>query len=192
MALMEGTRPQLGAAAPDFLLPAPLSGGEISRDNAAKSRGLLVIFMCNHCPYVQCIMDSLTAFGDDYRDKEIGMCAISANDPANYPADAPEKMAALAKAQKFSFPYLFDGTQSTARAYGAQCTPDLFLYGRNVQGGLALAYAGQFDAARPGSPVPAALAGRDLRDAMDRVLSGKDPLPESEQKPSIGCSIKWR
>ncbi len=172
----------LGTPAPDFALPDP-SGARYALGDFADARALVVAFICNHCPYVKLIKPALAAFGREYLGKGLAMVAVSSNDISAYPADAPEKMAEDARAFGYPFPYLFDEDQSVARAYGAVCTPDFFLF----DAGRSLAYRGQFDGARPNNGV--APTGAELRAAADAVLAGR-PAP-AEQKPSIGCNIKW-
>ncbi len=174
----------LGSAAPDFRLPDVVSGKTVSLDDFAGKKGLLVMFICRYCPYVKHVQEGLARLGQDYQGKEIGIVAISANDPAGVPQDAPESLKEMAREQGFVFPFLFDETQETARAYTAVCTPDFFLF----DGGRRLVYRGQMDDSRPGGGVP--VTGQDIRVAMDAVLAGR-PVP-AEQKPSVGCSIKWK
>lgn len=175
---------QLGLPAPTFDLPDPRRGGTVSIDDVEGSAGLLVMFICNHCPYVQHIAPALAGVARDVMDRGVGVVAISANDPVQYPSDAPEAMAAEAERRGWPFPYLFDETQEVARAYGAVCTPDFFLYDADRK----LTYHGQFDASRPGSSIP--VTGADLRAAVDALVAGEPPL--SDQRPSIGCSMKWK
>lgn len=171
---------ELGRPAPDFHLVDPASGSKWKRDDVVKAKGLLVIFMCNHCPFVKHILEGLRSLGQDYGDSDIGLVAINANDAVAYPEDAPEKMPALA----LGFPYLFDETQAAAKSYDATCTPDFFLYNHN----LRLVYRGQFDDARPGNQEP--VTGKDLRQAMDALLHDQPVNPQ--QHPSLGCNIKWK
>ncbi len=173
---------ELGAPAPDFRLP-DTSGQPVALDDFASSAALLVIFMCNHCPYVRHISAGLAQFARDYQPRGLSVVAINSNDPQRYPQDGPEPtMAEIARAG-YSFPYLFDATQRVAHAFGAACTPDFFLYDAQRK----LVYRGQFDASRPGNKV--AVTGADLRAAADAVLAGKPVAPE--QTPSVGCNIKW-
>ena len=183
MAKTPSTMTALGTRAPDFRLPDP-HGTLAARDDFAKAPGLLVMFICNHCPYVKHIRAGLAAFGRDYQAKGLGIVAINSNDVANYPDDSPAKMAEEARAAGYTFPYLFDDSQAVAKAYGAACTPDFFLFDAERR----LVYRGQFDDSRPGSGI--AVTGRDLRAACDTLLVGKTPSPE--QRPSIGCNIKWK
>ena len=179
------TMQELGAKAPAFELPEPATGETVALEDLDTSRGLLVAFICNHCPFVKHIRDELAAFGREYEEKGLAVVAISSNDPEKYPDDAPDAMAEEARRVGYTFPYLFDGTQEVAKAYRAACTPDFFLYDAD----LRLAYRGQFDASRPGNDVP--VTGEDLRMAADAVLEGVRPDPEG-QVPSVGCNIKWR
>lgn len=172
-----------GDHAPDFTLPDPL-GKSFSRDSLLDSSGLLVAFVCNHCPFVVMLADALGQLARDFQGRHIGVVAISANDVANYPQDAPEKMTAFATEHGWDFPYLYDESQEVAKAYGAACTPDFFLFNRDAK----LYYAGQFDEARPNNGVTP--DGRDLRAAADQMLAG-DPEPISP-RPSSGCNIKWK
>ena len=173
----------LGTAAPDFRLP-DTNGKLVARDDFRAAPGLLVMFICNHCPYVKHIRQGLAAFGRDYAAKGLAIVGINSNDVANYPDDSPAKMAEEAKAAGYTFPYLFDDSQAVAKAYAAACTPDFFLYDRDGK----LVYRGQFDESRPGSGI--AVTGKDLRAACDAVLGAK-PV-SAEQRPSIGCNIKWK
>jgi hypothetical protein len=142
------------------------------------------MFICRHCPYVRHVREGLAQLGRDYQDRDVGIVAISANDPEAYPEDAPESLAEEAREAAYTFPYLFDESQDVARAYSAACTPDFFLF----DAGRALAYRGQFDSSRPGSGLP--VTGEDVRGALDALLADQ-PVPE-DQRPSIGCTIKWR
>lgn len=178
MVLTPSTMTGLGTKAPAFSLPGT-DGRTHSLQDFAGKKALLVMFICNHCPYVKHVRGELIRLGRDYPGAVV---AISANDAAGYPDDAPEKIAA--EAADYAFPYLYDETQEVARAYGAACTPDFFLYGPERR----LAYRGQLDDSRPGNGVP--VTGNDLRSALDAVLAGR-PAPAG-QKPSLGCNIKWR
>jgi len=173
----------LGTSAPDFSLP-DTSGTIVSRDDFAEAPALLVMFISNHCPFVQHVADELARLGRDYRDRGVAIVAICSNDVQNYPDDAPAFMARFASQRGFTFPVLQDESQSVAQAYHAACTPDFFLFGSDRR----LAYRGQLDGARPGNGV--ANDGRDLRAALDAVLAG-EPAPEP-QLPSMGCNIKWK
>ena len=183
MAAVHSTMLSLGTLAPDFRLP-DAEGRMVARDDFAAAPALLVMFICNHCPYVQHIRHGLAAFGHDYLPRGMAIVAINANDVAAYPDDRPEKMAEEARRSGYSFPYLYDESQAVAKAYRAACTPDFFLF----DGTRQLAYRGQFDDSRPGSDRP--VTGADLRAAADTILAGG--LPPAEQRPSIGCNIKWK
>jgi peroxiredoxin len=174
----------LGTTAPDFLLPDVISGKTMTRDQVAGDRGLLVMFLCAHCPFVQHVNPELARLGRDTRDRGLGIVAISSNDADAYPDDAPPGLRAQATEHGFTFPYLYDETQNVARAYHAVCTPDYFLFDAEKK----LVYRGQLDGSRPGNGI--AVDGRDLRAAIESVLAGK-PVA-AEQQPSIGCSIKWK
>ena len=172
----------LGSPAPDFDL-LDIDGTRVSRADY-EGRPLLVMFICNHCPYVKHLNRGLVAFGREYLDKNLEIVAINSNDPGAYPDDSPQKMREVAAQLEYPFPYVFDETQEVARAYGAACTPEFFLF----DAGHKLAYHGQFDDSRPQNDKKA--TGHDLRAAADAVLAGREaPLP---QVPSIGCSLKWR
>jgi peroxiredoxin len=183
MALTESTMLELGTTAPDFALRDVVTGKTVRRDDFEGQKGLLVMFICTHCPYVKHIEKGLAQLGSDYAGK-LGIVAISSNDAQNYPDDSPEGLKKQAQRLGFKFPYLYDETQAVARAYQAACTPDIYLFDKD----LKLVYRGQFDGARPGNTVP--VTGEDLRTALDAVLRGEKP--SSEQKASIGCNIKWR
>jgi peroxiredoxin len=174
----------LGTTAPPFALPDTATGRTVSLDSFASSPALLVAFICNHCPFVKHLLDGFVAFAREFEARGLAVVAISSNDAASYPADAPAEMARLATLKGFTFPYLYDESQQVARAYEAICTPDFFLFDRNRR----LVYRGQFDPSRPGNGI--AVSGADLRAACEALLSGKS-LPR-EQTPSVGCSIKWR
>lgn len=174
---------RLGTSAPDFSLPGT-DGKMHSLAEFAGKRALLVMFICNHCPFVKLVADELAKIGREYQAKGAGVVAISANNVATHPEDSPQKMVEEAKRRGYTFPYLYDETQKTALAYHAACTPDFFLY----DAGRKLVYRGQLDGARPGNGV--AVTGNDLRAALDALLAGKSVSPE--QKPSIGCNIKWK
>lgn len=184
MALTASTMLPLGTKAPDFNLPDVLSGSAIALSNYADKRALLVMFICQHCPFVKHIKVELAKISKDYANSNLGIVAISANDVANYPDDAPEKLKAMAKELDLSFPICYDETQETAKAYTAACTPDFFLFDANQQ----LVYRGQLDDSRPSNGKP--VTGKNLRAAIDAVLAGKSI--SSEQQPSVGCNIKWK
>ncbi len=174
----------LGTVAPDFALPDPVTGKSVSLAQYAGAPALLVMFICNHCPYVQHVRDELAALAKDYQAKGVAVVGISSNDVDEYPDDRPELMVEEAAKAKFTFPYLYDESQSVAKAYHAACTPDFFLFNRDRQ----LVYRGQLDGSRPGNDVP--VTGRDLRNALELVLAGKPISPD--QTPSLGCNIKWK
>lgn len=174
----------LGTAAPDFNLPDTVSGKNISFNDVATDKGTLVMFICNHCPYVIHVNDELVRVANEYAEKGIGFVAISSNDVENYPADSPDKMKALAAEVGYPFPYLYDESQDVAKAYDAACTPDFYLF----DGEKKLAYRGRLDDSRPGTDSP--LTGKDLRAALDTVLEGGE-VPAT-QYPSMGCNIKWK
>ncbi|MBI3178088.1 MAG: thioredoxin family protein [Deltaproteobacteria bacterium] len=183
MAVTPSTMLPLGTAAPQFKLPD--TGGKlVSTGDLASAPALLVMFICNHCPYVKHIRHALAGFARDYAGRGLAMVAINANDARAYPDDRPEMMAKEAKELGYVFPYLHDETQEVAKAYRAACTPEFYLFDKARK----LVYRGQFDDSRPGNDKP--ITGKDLRAAVDAVLSGK--TPPSEQKPGIGCNIKWR
>lgn len=184
MAKTESSMLALGTRAPEFTLTDTVSGRTLRFDDIAGEHGTLVMFICNHCPFVKHVLDELVALGKDYSQRGIGMVAISSNDVTGYPQDRPERMQELARAKGFGFPYLYDDTQNTARAYSAACTPDFFVFDAN----RALVYRGQLDDSRPGNGIP--VTGRDLRAAFDALLAGESV--SSNQKPSIGCNIKWK
>ena len=184
MALTPSTMLALGTSAPDFSLPDVVTGKSVTLKNFSGKKGLLVMFICRHCPYVQHIKEGLARLGRDYAGKELGIAAISANDARNYPDDSPPSLKEFAREMGFTFPLCYDESQQTARAYSAACTPDFFLFDAQRK----LAYRGQMDDSRPGSGKP--VTGKDLRAAIDAVLAGR--APASDQKPSIGCNIKWK
>jgi thiol-disulfide isomerase/thioredoxin len=191
MSKMQSSMVELGTVAPAFELVDVVSGKAMGRDDVAAladGRGLLVMFICVHCPHVKHVEAGLAEIGRDYAGK-IAIAAISSNDVVSYPQDSPAEMKAQAERLGFQFPYLFDETQEVARAYEAACTPDFFLFDAEMK----LAYRGQLDDSRPrrgdfGNDIP--VTGRDLRAAMDAVLAGK--RPDTNQRSSIGCNIKWR
>ena len=183
MAETPSTMAQLGTLAPDFRLP-DTNGKLVSLSDFAKAPALLVVFMCNHCPFVKHIRAGLAQFARDYQPRGLAMVGINSNDVASYPDDSPAKMAEEVKAAAYTFPYLYDERQTVAKAYHAACTPDFFLYDRDRR----LVYRGQFDDSRPSNGRP--VTGSDLRAAVDAVLAGR-PV-SAEQRPSIGCNIKWK
>jgi peroxiredoxin len=173
----------LGIAAPDFSLP-DTEGNIVSLTDFEGAPALLVIFTCNHCPFVKHVLDNLVHFVKEYQAKAVAVVGINSNDVDRFPEDNPEMMAEVVEVSGFTFPYLYDETQEVAKAYHAACTPDFFLFDKD----RTLVYRGQMDDSRPGNNVP--VTGVDLRVALDAVLEGKQ-MPE-EQKPSIGCNIKWK
>ena len=183
MVLTPSTMMPLGTKAPPFRLP-DTEGRTISIDDFKTAPVLLVLFICNHCPYVKHIRHELAELGREYQNKGVAVVAINANDASRYPDDSPAKMAAEKKTVGYTFPYLFDDSQEVAKAYHAACTPDIYVFDAERR----LVYRGQFDDSRPGNGKP--VTGGDLRRALDLVLVGK-PLSE-EQIPSIGCNIKWK
>ena len=184
MAAEKSTMLELGTPAPDFDLFDTVSGNSVRLADLADRRALVVVFLCNHCPYVVHIQQGLVDFRNDYAGSEVSIVGISANDAETYPDDAPDRLGAVARERGYGFPVLYDETQEVAKAYTAACTPDLFLFGPN----RTLVYRGRFDGSRPGSGVP--VTGEDLRAAVDAVLS--DRPVSGIQYPSMGCSIKWR
>lgn len=184
MALTESMMLPLGTKAPNFELPDTLSGNTIKFDNVAGENGTVVMFICNHCPYVIHVNRQIVDLANDYKDKGIGFVAISSNDVENYPQDAPEIMKVVGNALQFPFPYLYDESQEVAKAYDAACTPDFYLF----DGEGKLAYRGRLDENRPsGGKAP---TGEELRAAIDAVLKGS--AVSEKQYPSAGCNIKWR
>ena len=173
----------LGTAAPDFSLPN-LDGRLLSLGDVAGEKGTVVMFICNHCPFVKHVADQLAVLGRDYLPRGIGVVAISSNDVSTHPADSPEQMVHEAEERGYLFSYLYDETQEVAQAYHAACTPDFYLF----DAGRALVYRGQLDPSRPGSDVP--VTGSDLRAAIEALLAGQPPV--AEQIPSLGCNIKWK
>jgi len=174
----------IGSPAPDFKLPDVVTGKEVSLADFKSEKALLVVIICRHCPFVQHVKTELARLGKDYAGKGLAIVAISANDPAGYPEDAPEKLKEMAEVAGFVFPLLFDGTQAVSKAYSAVATPDFFLFDQDRK----LVYRGQFDDSRPGSKIP--VTGKDVRAAIDSVLEGR-PV-SADQKPAVGCSIKWK
>lgn len=183
MARTPSTMLPLGTAAPDFKL-MNVDGREVALADFAGKPALLVMFMCNHCPFVVHVADELARLGSEYMGRGVAVVGINSNDTATHPADSPERMVAEAEERGYAFPYLFDETQEVAKAYRAACTPDFFLFDQDRK----LVYRGQLDDSRPGSGVP--VTGRDLRAALDAVLAGAAPV--SEQRASLGCNIKWK
>ncbi|MFT5125347.1 MAG: peroxiredoxin [Kiritimatiellia bacterium] len=175
---------ELGTKAPDFQLIDVISGNRVTLGDFGGRKGLLTMFICAHCPFVKHIDEALAALGTDYIPQGLGIVAISSNDVEHYPDDAPEKLIEQANKNGFTFPYLFDEHQQMAKAYSAACTPDFFLFDAD----FSLVYRGQLDDSRPQSDIP--VTGADLRAAIDALLVGE--APNEEQKPSLGCNIKWK
>jgi len=175
---------ELGTPAPEFSLPDVTTGRDVGLADFVRSRAVLVMFISRHCPYVQHVKGELARLGKDYTGRPLGIVAIASNDVALYPDDAPERLRELAAELGLDYPVLFDQTQAVAKSYVAACTPDFFLFDTN----LRLVYRGQFDRSRPGNGIP--VTGEDLRAAIDTALAGKPPL--QDQRPSIGCNIKWK
>lgn len=174
----------LGTAAPEFQLPDVVSNQTISLPTFADSKALLIMFICQHCPFVKHVQEELAKIGQDYQEKPLGIVAISANDVANYPQDSPEMLKQMAQELNFNFPVCYDESQEVSKSYTAACTPDFFLF----DSGHKLVYRGQLDDSRPSTNVP--VTGQDLRQAIDAVL--QDQAIALVQKPSIGCNIKWK
>ena len=179
----QSTMLTLGTLAPEFRLPTP-DGKMVSSADFAGAPALLVVFMCNHCPYVKHVQSKFTELAKEYRARGAAIVGINSNDVENYPDDRPEKMAEEIRNAGYTFPYLYDETQAVAQAYHAACTPDFFLFDRNRR----LVYRGQFDDSRPKNGIP--VTGADLMAALDNVLAGR--LVPENQKPSVGCGIKWK
>jgi peroxiredoxin len=181
--LTPSTMLPLGTKAPDFSLPN-VDGKNVSLADAAGAKALLVIFMCNHCPYVKHVAPELARLAREYQAKGVAVVGISSNDVATHPDDSPQLMAQEVKSRGYTFPYLYDATQRVAQAYKAACTPDFYVFDKDQK----LVYRGQLDASRPDSGIP--VTGKDLRAALDAVLAGQSV--SADQKPSIGCNIKWK
>jgi peroxiredoxin len=184
MARTASTMVALGTQAPDFHLPDVTSGQTVSLESFAGKSGLLVMFICRHCPYVKHVQDELARIGRDYQSRNIGIVAISSNDIEEYPEDAPASLKSMAQELGFTFSLCYDESQAIAKAYGASCTPDFFLFDRDRK----LVYRGQLDDSRPKNDLP--VTGRDLRAALDALLAGQ-PISQ-EQRASLGCNIKWK
>jgi thiol-disulfide isomerase/thioredoxin len=174
----------LGTQAPSFKLMDTVSGRLMSLEELKSDRATVILFICNHCPYVRHVQQGLVELAKDYQPKGVAFIAISSNDPESYPEDAPERMKEVAGQMGYPFPYLYDETQDAARMYKAACTPDIFVY----DGDLKLVYRGQLDDSRPKNGIP--VTGKDLRAALENILRG-EPVSQV-QKPSLGCSIKWK
>jgi peroxiredoxin len=184
MAATPSTMIALGTVAPPFTLPDTVSSRMINLTDLKSDRATVIMFICNHCPYVKHVQTQLVKLARDYQPKGIAFVAISSNDAAQYPDDGPGPMRALAQQLGFPFPYLYDESQEVARAYQAACTPDLYIFDQ----ALKLVYRGQLDDSRPSNQIP--VTGQDVRAALDSILAGQ-PV-NSDQKPSIGCNIKWK
>jgi peroxiredoxin len=184
MAATESTMLELGTAAPDFALPDVVSGNTISLASFAGAKGLLVIFLCPHCPYVKHVQFGLAALLKEYAADPLGIVAIGSNDAVQFPDDGPDGLRTQATELGFHFPYCYDESQAVAKAYRAACTPDFFLFDADRK----LVYRGQMDGARPKNDTP--VTGSDLRAALDAVLAGRVVAPV--QRPSLGCNIKWK
>ena len=183
MALTPSTMPALGMQAPDFSLVDTISGKALSLQQLKSQQATVIMFICNHCPYVKHVQAELVRLAGDYLPRGISFIAISSNDAIGYPEDGPQKMKQVAAEHRYPFPYLFDETQAVAKAYQAACTPDFYVFDAQ----LKLVYRGQMDESRPGNG--RAVTGRDLRAALDAILAG---LPvDPQQTPSVGCNIKW-
>jgi peroxiredoxin len=174
----------LGTIAPHFELPDTVSGKTKTISEFTSGKAIVIMFICNHCPYVVHVQEEIIRLANDYLSKGILFIAISSNDINNYPADSPEKMKEMALAKNYPFPYLFDESQDVARSYNASCTPDFYIFDQD----LKCVYRGQLDDSRPGNGIP--LSGRDIRKALDDLLNGETVC--ADQKPSIGCNIKWK
>ncbi len=183
MVRTESTMLALGTTAPDFSL-VNVDGKTVSLSDFADAPALLVIFICNHCPYVKHVAPELANLAREYQAKGVAVVAISSNDVSSHPEDSPENMVAEVEQRGYTFPYLYDDTQAVAKAYRAACTPDFYVFDREQR----LAYRGQMDDSRPDSGIP--VTGRDLRAALDAVLAGQPAA--DEQKPSLGCNVKWK
>ena len=183
MVLTPSTMLPLGTKAPDFLLPN-VDGKTVSLADFAGAPAYLIMFICNHCPYVIHVAPELAKLAHQYQEKGVAVIGINSNDVTTHPADSPEQMVHEVENRGYTFPYLFDETQSVAQAYHAACTPDFFVFDKDQK----LVYRGQLDDSRPDSGIP--LSGKDLREALDAVLAGQGA--SQQQKPSIGCNIKWK
>jgi peroxiredoxin len=184
MALTTSTMLPLGTQAPEFSLPDVVSDKLVKLSDFKNAKGLLVMFICQHCPYVKHIQNEIAKLGRDYQNKQLAIVAISSNDAQNYPDDAPDNLKKMAQSLKFTFPFAYDESQNVAKAYQASCTPDFFLFDAQQK----LVYRGQLDDSRPGNNEP--ITGYDLRTAIDSVLNNK-PV-DINQKSSVGCNIKWK
>lgn len=185
MSLTPTTDLPLGFKAPDFSLPNAMNNKKVDFEEIKGTKGTLVMFICNHCPFVVHVREELVNLANDYLKKGIGVVAISSNDVDNYPQDSPEKMKELAEALSFPFPYLYDESQEVAKAYDAACTPDFSIFDADNK----CVYRGQLDGSRPGNDIP--VTGKEMREALDQLIESGTIDPEN-QKPSIGCNIKWK
>lgn len=184
MALTPTRQIPLGFTAPDFTLPDTVSGKTLSLNELKSDKATVVMFICNHCPYVKHVNEGLVQLANDYIPKGVSFIAVSSNDVANYPEDSPEQMKVVAEKLGYPFPYLYDETQEVAKAYTAECTPDFSIF----DGNLKCVYRGQLDGSRPGSNMP--VTGKDIRAALDAILANQ--AVSEEQIPSVGCNIKWK
>jgi thiol-disulfide isomerase/thioredoxin len=184
MASTPSTMMPLGTIAPDFSLLNTVTGQTNTLQSLKSDTATMIMFICNHCPYVKHVQEELVKLAQDYQPKGIAFIAISANDAVNYPDDAPDKMKEVAEQLGYSFPYLYDETQEVAKAYQAACTPDFYVFDKD----LKCVYRGQLDDARPRNDIP--VTAKDMRAALDAILAGQPVNPD--QKPSIGCNIKWK
>lgn len=174
----------LAQKAPTFSLPDVVSGSTVTLEEVKSDIATVIVFTCNHCPYVKHIQEGFVSLVGDYQSKRISFVAINSNDVANYPDDSPEKMKEVATQYNFTFPYLFDETQEVAKAYDAACTPDFYIFDKDLQ----LVYRGQLDGSRPGNNIP--VTGESIRSALDSILNNSPVVVE--QRPSSGCNIKWK
>src|SRR5712692_8428762 len=184
MAETPSTMVELGTVAPEFSLPDVVSGQTVSLNTFAGRKALLVMFICPHCPFVKHVQEELARVGRDYGDRNVGIVAISSNDAESYPEDSPPRLKEMAERLGFRFPFCYDESQEIAKAYDAACTPDFFLFDASRK----LVYRGQLDGSSPGNGIP--VTGIDLRSALDAVLS--DLAVDRNQRPSMGCNIKWK
>ena len=184
MAATESNMMPLGTKAPNFNLPDTISGKHKSLQDLKSDKATVVMFICNHCPFVKHVQKGLVTLSSDYIPKGISFVAINSNDVKNYPDDSPERMKEVARQFGYPFPYLYDESQAIARAYGAACTPDFYIFDKD----LKCIYRGQMDDSRPSNDIP--VTGKDIRAALDAILAGN--LVSEDQKPSIGCNIKWK
>lgn len=184
MALTPSNMLPLGTMAPDFTLHDVISGEQRSLEELKSDKATVIMFICNHCPYVKHVQKGLVELANDYIPRGVSFIAINSNDVQNYPDDSPENMKKVAYRLNYPFPYLFDETQQVARSYDAACTPDFYIF----DSGMKLVYRGQMDDSRPGNDKP--VTGKDIRDALDKILDGEQV--DAEQMPSIGCNIKWK